>query len=380
MSTQPIYLDHAATTPLDPGVLSAMLPYLESQFYNPSAQYAFARNVKKDIDAARVQIAHYIGARPSELFFTAGGTEANNLAIKGVMDQYPDAHMIVSAVEHDSVLEPAAKYNATHAPVTPDGRIDLKLLAAAITDHTVLISVQYANNEIGTLQPLTDIAQVISQVLRNRKASGNSLPLLFHTDACQAPAYLDIHSSRLGVDLMTISASKIYGPKQIGALYVRSSVTLLPQMLGGGQERGLRSGTESAATIVGFATAMAFVQDRRKDEAARVAHLQRLFVTQLETLSVPITVNGSLSHRIANNVHITIPGYDNETLMMQLDDRGIMCAVGSACSASNDEPSHVLTAIGLSDEQAQSSLRFTLGNSTTEADIQQVIEILRQLL
>lgn len=373
----PIYLDHAATTPVDPVVFAAMQPYFTDKAFNPSAQYEAARQVKRDLESARTTIAHYMGARASELILVAGGTEANNLAINGIMQQYPDGEVIVSSIEHESVLLPAEQYKSVHAPVGADGRVDLAQLEQAITDKTVLVSIQYANNEVGTIQPLKDIAQIIA---RKRTERTNGYPLLFHTDACQAPAYLDLHVSRLGVDLMTINASKIYGPKQIGCLFVSSGVTLKPQILGGGQERGYRSGTENVPAIIGFAKALELVQERRHEESKRLQDLQSFFFGQLELNLPKLQVNGSRKHRLVNNIHITIPAYDNETLMMQLDDRGIICAVGSACSASNEEPSHVLKAMGMSDEAAQSSLRLTLGRTTTKAQLQYVIDSLRQLI
>lgn len=375
---KPIYLDHAATTPMDPQVLAVMQPFFTDQFYNPSATYSAARSVKSSLDTARSDIAHYIGAKPSELVFTAGGTEANNLAVSGIMELFPDAHLLVSAIEHDSVLMPARKYNHTELSVANDGRIDLESLKASIQSDTVLISIQYANNEIGTIQPLSDIAAIVQAVRRERRSQGNDLPLLFHTDACQAPAYLDIHAARLGIDLMTLNASKIYGPKQIGLLYVKSGVRLQPQILGGGQERGQRSGTENVASIIGFAKALQLVQARRHEESKRLYELQKAFIEQLEQTVPRATVNGSLKHRLVNNIHLTFPGIDNETLMMQLDNEGVICAVGSACSASNEEPSHVLKAIGMTDAEAQSSLRFTPGLSTTSQSIQTVVSLLEK--
>jgi cysteine desulfurase len=372
-----IYLDHAATTPVDPVVFAAMEPYFTEKAFNPSAQYEAARQVKRDVEAARTTIAHYMGARGSELIFTAGGTEANNLAVHGIMQQYPDGEVIASSIEHESVLLPAEQYKVVLAPVGEDGRVDLTQLEKLITDKTVLVSIQYANNEVGTIQPLKEIAQIIA---KKRSRRSNSYPLYFHTDACQAPAYLDIHVSRLGVDLMTINASKIYGPKQIGYLFVNSGVTLKPQILGGGQERGQRSGTENVPAIIGFAKALELVQERRHDESKRLQELQQYFFDELASKLPNIQVNGSRKNRLVNNLHITFPGYDNETLMMQLDDRGIICAVGSACSASNEEPSHVLKAMGMSDESAQSSLRFTMGHPTTKDQLQFVIDILSELL
>lgn len=377
--TRHIYLDHAATTPLNESVLAAMLPYFTGQSYNPSAQYEAARQVKKDVSAARTVVASCFGSRPSEIVFTAGGTEANNIAIHGVMQRYPGAHIAVASVEHDSVLLPAQKYNHTLIDAATDGTIVPEAVMRSITDDTVLVSVQYANNEVGTIQPIKDIAQVIERVREERRVSGNSMPLYFHTDACQVPVYLDIHVSRLGVDLMTINGSKLYGPKQIGCLFVKSGIVLEPLMQGGGQERGLRSGTENVPSIIGFATALKLAQDGRYDETERLSKIQRHFMQRISELPV-VTINGSLKHRLANNVHITIAGKDNETLMMQLDDMGVQCAVGSACSASNDEPSHVLMAMGLNEADAQSSLRFTMGRSTQQEDVDYVVDALAKLI
>ena len=368
-----IYLDHAATTPLDPAVLAAMQPYLTDHYYNPSAQYLAARAVRKDIEAARARIAHWFGSRPSEVVFTAGGTEANNLAIHGVMTGYPDSNIVVSAVEHDAVLEPAAQYDHRTAPVRADGVVDVDALLPLIDDNTVLVSVMYANNELGTIQPIRAIAEKLAALRKGRER-----PLYFHVDACQASAYLDLHAARLGVDLITINASKIYGPKQVGALYVRAGIELHPQMLGGGQERHLRSGTENVAGIIGFAAALDLVQGRKTEEVQRLKGLQKVFFDLMAEKTPQVRINGSLKHRLPNNVHITVPNTDNERLMMQLDEAGVLVAVGSACSASSEEPSHVLRAIGMPDSEAQASLRITMGRSTTEAAVRRTVELLQQ--
>lgn len=375
-----IYLDYAAATPLDPKVLAVMQPYLTERFYNPSATYLAARAVAQDVADARGQIAHWLGARPSEIVFTAGGTEANNLAINGVMQAFPKANIAVSAVEHEAVLKPAGQYDCRIAPVQPDGRIDLNKLSSLIDDQTVLVSVMYANNEIGTIQPLRDVAKVIEEKREQRaKSKTGNLPLYFHTDACQAAAYLDLHTARLGVDLMTINAGKIYGPKQSGALYVKTGTQLQPQVLGGGQERGLRSGTENVAGVVGFATALDLVQGRRQAETTRLKVLQQLFFDELADQLPQAFINGSRRHRLPNNVHITVPGQDNERLMMALDEAGIICATGSACSASEEDPSHVLAAIGLSQAEIQASLRLTMGRGTTAADVRRTVATLAAL-
>ncbi|MDB5186084.1 MAG: cysteine desulfurase [Candidatus Saccharibacteria bacterium] len=373
MSTS-IYFDYAAATPLAPEARSAMEPYFSEKFYNTSALYLSAKEVARDVAAARAAIASWFGTRPTEVVFTAGGTEANNLAIQGVMDQYPEANIIVSAIEHEAVLQPAEKYPHKIAPVNSQGLIDLDQLGQLIDEQTALVSIMYANNEIGTIQPIRAVAQMIARIRDERKKAGNNTPLYLHTDACQAANYLDLHVSRLGVDLMTTNAGKIYGPKQCGALFVRAGISLNPQILGGGQERGIRSGTENVANIVGFAAALDLVQSTRENEIQRLKSLQNLFFDLLEQKLPSAIINGSRKTRLPNNIHVTFPGVDNERLMMSLDERGILCATGSACSASSDEPSHVLTAIGLSDADAQSSLRFSLGRGTTEADIHRVID------
>jgi len=375
MST--IYLDHAAATPMDPAVYAAMQPYATDVFYNPSATYLAAQGVHKDLEAARGRVAHWLGARPSEVVFTAGGTEANNLAIHGVLARFPEGTIVTTAIEHESVLAAAHAHAYREAPVGPDGIVDVDALLGLIDDHTVLVSVMYANNEVGTVQPIRVIGHALDTIRRTRRQQGNPLPLYLHTDAAQAAAYLDLHTARLGVDMLTLNAGKIYGPKQVGALYIASTVQLAPQVLGGGQERGIRSGTENVMGAVGLATALDIVQGRRHDETERLQALQRLWI---ETMGVALPVahmNGSLKHRLPNNIHITIPGADNERLIFQLDDAGILCAAGSACSADSGEPSHVLRAMGMADDDARASLRFTMGRQTTTGDIRTAVEKLK---
>lgn len=371
-----IYLDHAAATPLDPAVAAAMQPYFSEQFYNPSATYLPAQKVRKDLEAARAQVAHWLGARPVEIVFTAGGTEANNLAIRGVMEQFPDGNVVTSAIEHESVLASAHHFECREAGVTAEGLVDIPGLRKLIDENTVLVSVMYANNEVGTIQPLREISQALDEIRQARHAAGNTRPLYLHSDAAQAAAYLDLHTARLGVDLMTINAGKIYGPKQVGCLFVSSKVKLAPQILGGGQERGQRSGTENVTGVIGFATALDLVQHRRHEEVACLQKLQQLFFDELAAKLPEAVVNGSRKHRLPNNVHITLPGTDNERVLLELEQRGVLAAAGSACSASNEEPSHVLKAMGISEADAQSSLRFTMGHSTTEADIEAAVSAL----
>jgi cysteine desulfurase len=260
MKTAGIYLDYAAATPLDDGVLRVMQPYFAAAFHNPSSLYSPAREAKKALQSARTQAASILGAKSAEIIFTAGATEANNLAIQGVMRKHPGKKLLVSAIEHDSVMSPAKLWGCQKIRVDGQGILDIADLHSKIDDQTVLVSVMYANNEVGTVQPLRKISQLIEGMRRDRKKAGNNLPLLLHADAAQAGNYLDLHVHRLGADLMTINAGKIYGPKQAGALYVKAGTVLEPLVLGGGQERGLRSGTENVSGAVGLAEALALAQ------------------------------------------------------------------------------------------------------------------------
>lgn len=371
---KPIYLDHAAGTPIDVRVFQAMQPYWAENFYNPSSLYEPARRVKKVIESSRAQVAQVLGAKPSEIIFTAGATEANNLALFGIAQAHPGKHLVASAVEHESVLEPLAElkkrgWKVTLLPVKADGKVELKELEQAITNSTVLVSVMYANNEIGTIQPLSDVRKLINKLRRGRK----SLPLYFHTDAAQAANYLPLQVSRLGVDLMTLNGSKIYGPKQSGCLYVRSGVRLRPLILGGGQERGLRSGTENVPAIVGFAEALELASQLRTKESRRLPVLRDYLIKQIIQKLDAASLNGDAKQRLPNNVNFTIAGISGESLVHHLDSNGFLVATGSACSANNDRPSHVLEAIGLKPVQINGSIRISLGRNTTKADIDRFI-------
>jgi cysteine desulfurase len=374
-----IYLDHAAATPIDAKVLVAMQPFFADQFYNPSANYMAAQDVRKSLDVARSAVAAQLGARSGEIIFTAGGTESDNMAIHGIMQQYPDSNVVVSAIEHDAVLAAAGQFDCRLAGVTSHGMVELADLESKIDDGTVLVSVMYANNEVGTIQPIRAITTLVQKIRDMRRRAGNTLPLYVHTDACQAANYLDLHVSRLGVDLMTLNGGKIYGPKQSGVLYVSSKVTLTPLIRGGGQERNLRSGTENVASCIGMATALDAVQTRRHDEVERLSGLQKMAFSRIQELLPSAIINGSLKQRLPNNIHLTLPQQDNERLLVQLDERGILAAAGSACSASDDEPSHVLHAMGISDIDAQASIRITMGHATTENDIKTLVTTLAEL-
>ena len=307
-----IYLDYAAATPLKNEVKKAMEPFFSEHFYNPSATYLAGQLVKKELEAARQNIARNLGVRASEIIFTAGGTEANNLAIHGVMARYPDAEVACLAIEHDSVLEPVKNYTHTFVGVHSDGQVDLDELRSKITDKTVLVSVGMVNNEIGTIQPLSEVANMLNEVRTVRNTKGNSLPIYLHTDACQAGNYLSLQVSKLGVDMMTINGGKLYGPKQSGALFVRAGIELEPLIVGGGQEFGRRSGTENVAQAVGLATAVELAQKLRAETTTRMHELQTHFYKQLQSELPQVVINGSTKQRVANNVHVTVPDADNE--------------------------------------------------------------------
>jgi cysteine desulfurase len=325
-------------------------------------------------------VARHLGARPAEIIFTAGATEANNLAIQGVMKNFPDGEVLISAIEHDSVIEPAKLFNHRLLPVDQKGIVDLSALEKMINDKTVLVSVGYVNNELGTIQPLGEIARLLAKVRAERLAAGNKTPLLLHSDAAQAGNFLDLHTARLGVDLMSVNGGKIYGPKQSGALYVKAGIKLQPLIVGGGQEFGLRAGTENVPAAVGLAEALDLAQAKRAEETKRLSTLRQKFENELLKHLSNVRINGPAGRQAPHIVSATFPGFDNERLMMQLDEAGIICALGSACSAGSGEPSHVLSAIGLSDADARSTLRFSLGRQTGEADIDKTLKTLKKIL
>jgi cysteine desulfurase len=384
-----IYFDHAAATPLALEVRAAMEPFFEEQFYNASSLYSEAREVRKAIEEARARVAKILGARKAEIVFTAGGTESVNLAIFGmmrsvIMKRLPNPPMlkfITTSIEHDAVLAGVRQLNAEGrvtelVPVSDQGVVDPAAIGKAIDDQTILVTVMYANNEIGTIQPLAEIGKIIEAVRADRKKRGVDLPIYFHTDATQAPNYLDLHVSRLGVDMMTLNGSKIYGPKQSGCLYVRTGVEIGPMLMGGGQERNLRSGTENVAGIIGLATALELVEADRNAESKRLAALRDAAWKQVQRLVPEAILNGHSAKRLANNLNFSIPGIDGEQAVLYLDKQGIMVSTGSACSTGNAEPSHVLLALGRSEVEANGSLRLSFGRSTTQAEVDYFLEVL----
>lgn len=364
-----IYLDYSAATPVDPQVFEAMQPFFTEQFANPSSLYASARVTRQALVDARAQVAQTLGTKPTEIIFTAGATESINLAIQGVMRKYPEGQIVTTTIEHEAVLETAKQFN--HLIVDPSD------VVASITNQTVLVSVMMANNEVGTILPIKELAAEIAKI---REARTSDLPLYFHTDAAQAATTLDLHVSRLGVDLMTLNGGKMYGPKQSGILYVRTGTRLQSILKGGGQERGMRSGTENVAFAVGFAQALQLAQATRKDEAHRLEALRDQLQKAITEALPDVIVNGDQRHRLPHNLNITVPGLDGEAAVLYLDNAGIQASTGSACSIGSDEPSHVLLALGCTPAEANASLRFTLGKATTPADIERASEVIIKTL
>lgn len=364
-----IYLDYAAATPLDADVLTAMQPYFSDAFYNPSSPYAPAVAVRREYEKAKADIASVIGARSGELTMTAGATESINLAFAS-----GNGHVIVSAIEHQSVLAAAARHEYTLVATDHNGRVDPEVIRKAIRPDTWLVSTGLANNEIGTVQPLSKIAAVIADVRQQRRAEGNQTPLYLHSDASQGAGQLDLHVARLGVDMLTLNAAKVYGPKQVGLLYASRTVQLQPQIVGGGQEAGLRSGTENVAGVIGMAHALRRADARRHSEVERLKNLRDKLQSLLVDAFPDAVLSGHPKHKLAGHLHISFPGLDAERLVFGLEARDVLVATGSACAANKGTRSHVLIAIGLEDSVADGSLRLTLGKDTNEQMISQAAE------
>lgn len=372
-----IYLDHAAATPLDPNVLAAMQPYLTDDFYNPSSPYAPAVKVRRAYESAKADIASVIGARAGEIIMTAGATESINLAFGG-----GEGHVVITTVEHQSVLAAAAKHDLTLVGVDHNGRVDPSDIKKAIQPNTWLVSVGIANNEIGTIQPISKIAEIIAEVRAERLAGGNTTPIYLHSDASQGAGQLDLHVSRLGVDMLTLNAAKVYGPKQVGLLYAARAVRLKPQIVGGGQEAGLRSGTENVAGVIGMAAALKMADQRRHGEVNRLRELRTKLKNLLTETFPEAIVSGHPKHHLAGHLHISFPNIDAERLIFALENRGVYVATGSACAANKGTRSHVLDAIDMEPTVADGSLRISLGKGTDEHAIDEaarhIIETVQQ--
>lgn len=367
------YLDYAATTPVLEEVLEDMLPYLRESFGNASSVYAAGREAKKGIEQAREQVAEAIGALPSEIFFTGGGTEADNMAVKGVAFKARPRgnHIITSSVEHHAVLHSAEwlernGFRVTFLPVDRDGVFDQDALESALSKETVLVSIMLANNEVGTIEPVSDAVRITKQ---KSKA-------LFHTDSVQALGKIPVDVDALGVDLASFSAHKIGGPKGVGALYVRRKTPMEAVAHGGGQERDLRSGTYNVAGIVGFGAAAQIAAKEVDQEAERLGSLRDRLQSRIIDAITDVRVNGGGAPRIPGTLNVCIEGVEGESLLLMLDGKEVAASSGSACTSGSLNPSHVLLAMGIPPELAHGSLRLSLGRATTEGDIDYVLETL----
>jgi len=384
-----VYLDYAATTPVDPKVVKIMNAYHSDIFGNAASLHSFGRDSAKALDEAREKVAKFLSCDFHEVIFTGGATEANNLAILGLIKKFvlkdvgKKFHVITSAIEHSSVLETfkhieeVGLAEVTILPVDSSGIISVESVQSAIRANTILISIMYANNEIGTIQPIREIGKLVKKVNEERP-EGPFQKLYFHTDAVQAGNYLNMNVLQLHVDLLTISGHKLYGPKGVGALYVRSGTPLENITYGGDQELSLRPGTHNIPAIVGFGEACALLTQEFKDkEVSRLTELRNDFINDLKKDFRNATLNGDLENRLPNNINISIPGISGETLLYLLDQQGIAVSTGSACASGGVEPSHVLLALGKSATEAKSSLRLTLGRKTTSRELKYVREVLK---
>ncbi len=365
-----IYLDNAATTPLAEPVYEAMIPYLTDQFYNPSTHYRAARHVKTAVGIARNRCAQLIGASATEIVFTSGGSESDNWAVLGAVEQTGKRHVITTAIEHRAVLDTCAflerhGVQVTYLPVDSDGLVSAPAVEAAITDDTALVSVMAANNEVGTIQPIGAIGAIC------RKHG-----VLFHTDAVQSYGHIPMDVKQLNVDLLSASAHKLHGPKGMGLLYIRNGVVLPPSVYGAGQENGLRSGTLNTAGIIGFGTAAKLAQDFMEESGSAVSRKRDLLISGIRREIPGSRLNGHPVKRLPGNVHVSIEGVDSAALLKRLDEAGICASAGAAC-LKDGTASYVLQAMGVDSSRTEASLRLTLSEDTTEEEARSAVEIIR---
>ena len=367
-----VYMDNAATTKLSPDVLNAMMPYLTDIYGNASSVHAFGREAREGVEHARNQVAAAINASPDEIFFTAGGTESDNMAIKGVAHKYAKKgkHIITTAIEHHAVLHTCEAlekegYEVTYLPVDEDGLISVEQVRAAMRDDTLLVTVMFANNEVGTIEPIAEIGALCRE--RN---------VLFHTDAVQAVCHIPIDVRAMNIDLMSISAHKFHGPKGIGALYCRKGIVLEPVIVGGAQERKRRAGTENVAGIVGLGAAIERAHKNMSADMARVSALRDKLISGILKNIPHVKLNGHPTQRLPQNVNFSIRYIEGESILLMLDINGIAASSGSACTSGSLDPSHVLLAMGIPHEIAHGSLRLTLSDMTTDEDVDYVLETL----
>lgn len=370
-----VYFDNAATTPIDRGVLKLVNSQLSENYGNPSSLHLEGRIAKKAIDNARKQIADAIGSSRNEIIFTSGGTESDNLAILGIAraNVSRGKHIITSNIEHKAILDACKQlekegFEVTYLNVNNDGLVDVSDIERAIRQDTMLVSIMYANNEIGSIQPIKHISEMIK---KHKMAKP-----IFHTDACQATNYLPIGIDDLGVDAMTISSSKIYGPKGVGCLYLRTGTKIQPIMFGGGQEKSIRSGTENVAGIVGFGEAFVIARDTSMLELSRLTKLRDYMLSEIVKNIGDVTINGGKKDRLPNNINVSIKGVEGESLVLMMDNFGVACSTGSACSSSDLNPSHVLVNIGTPIDLAHCSVRFSLGRYNDKKQVDFVLGVL----
>ena len=373
---QRVYLDYAATTPCDPEVIKAMEPYFFEKFGNASSIHSFGQEAKKAIEDSRQALASFLGAEPSEIVFTSGGTESNNFAIKGVVYalEKKGNHIITTAIEHHAVIEPCKfldkrGFKVTYVPVDKYGLVSPEDIKRAITDKTILISVMHANNEIGTIQPVAEIGKIA-------KEKG----IYFHTDAVQTLGHIPVNVDEMNVNLLSLSAHKFYGPKGVGALYIRKGTRIERFLHGGDQENGRRASTHNASGIVGLGKAIELCRDKMEKEAKFQISLRDKLIKEIPNKISEVSLNGHPTLRLPNNVNFSIKYIEGESILLNLDMLGIACSTGSACTSSSLEPSHVLLAIGLAHEIAHGSLRITLGRWTQESDISYLLENLPKIV
>jgi len=378
MKKREIYLDHAATTPVDAAVFKKMLPYFSEKYGNPSSLHKAGDQAQAGVIKARQQIASFLNCLPEEIYFTAGATESDNWIINGIVEKarqnIKKPHIITSSFEHNAILEPIrvleknGLIEASLLSVDKDGLIGLDQLKKAIKKNTVLVSIMYANSEIGTVQPIKQIGELIKKI--NPK-------IVFHTDAVQAVNYLNCDVNNLNLDALSLSGHKIYGPKGIGALYLKKEIPITSLIRGGGHERGKRSGTENVPGIIGLGEAITVIKKQSHD---KIKKLRNKLITGILRDIPDSYLNGSLEYRLPNNAHFSFKGVEGEGIVIALSETGIYVSTGSACASHSLSPSHVLTAIGLSNEQAHTSIRFTLGRQTREGDINHVLEVLPKII
>ena len=377
-----VYMDHASTTSVRPEVLEAMLPYFGASFGNPSSIYTLAQEARKAVDESRESVAGVLGARTSEVVFTSGGTESDNAALKGVAFalRHLGNHIVTTSIEHHAVLHSCHQleqfgFDVTYLPVDQYGLVDPDDVARAVNERTILVSVMLANNEIGTIEPVSEIGRILKEEARRREQA-----IVFHTDAVQAAGFLDLDVKSLGVDLLSLSAHKLHGPKGVGVLYVRRGTPFEPQHMGGGQERQRRSGTENVPGIVGMAEALRLASEEREWLAAHCAELRDRTIAGIQDAVERAYLNGHPTRRLPNNVNICFESVEGEPILLGLDFAGICASSGSACSSASLEPSHVLIAIGRTADLAQGSLRITLGRDNDQEDVDYLLDVLPGLV